>query len=202
MPYKLQTTFTQSLPYYQHTFSIFVWDTLFQLIVICKMASLECILQEAETVEVGGAKLGLWGGWGLDSSSCLAEPFKFEVLTSLKSAHITQDWLWHFSSTIPLTRFLCCPRRHYPWLHLQKSAPSIFSPSSSLQFQLSILWLPSFWPPEGCTPKTLFCKWWQVATQHAWRALMLQQRVLHDQHATPHKKVEKCADNEEDFLKK
>jgi hypothetical protein len=64
------------------------------------------------------------------------------------------------------------------------------------QFQYNILWLPCLWPPEGCTPKTLFCGWQQAATQHAWTAPTLQQRVLHDQCTTPHAKVEKCADNE------
>ena len=46
----------------------------------------------------------------LDSSSCLAEPFEFVVLTLLTTAHIVVNWLWLLSSRIPPTRFLYCPR--------------------------------------------------------------------------------------------
>ena len=49
-------------------------------------------------------------GGGLDSSSCLVQPFEFFVLTSLKSAYMAVNWLWHLSSTIPLTRFMYFPR--------------------------------------------------------------------------------------------
>jgi hypothetical protein len=47
---------------------------------------------------------------GLDSSSCLVEPFESVVLTSLMSAHNALNWLWHLSPIIPLTRFRRCPR--------------------------------------------------------------------------------------------
>jgi hypothetical protein len=46
-----------------------------------------------------------------DSSSCLAELFKFVVLTSLMSAHTALNRLWHLSPRIPLTRFLQCPKK-------------------------------------------------------------------------------------------
>jgi hypothetical protein len=36
-----------------------------QLVVFCKIASLECIIQEAKLVEMVGAKSGLQRGWGL-----------------------------------------------------------------------------------------------------------------------------------------
>jgi hypothetical protein len=50
-------------------------------------------------------------GGRLDSSSCLAEPFEFVVLTSLMSSHTALNLLWHLFPRIPLTRFLYCPRR-------------------------------------------------------------------------------------------
>jgi hypothetical protein len=57
---------------------------------------------------------GLYGGRGHDSSSCLAEPFRFIVLTYLISALIAVNWLGHFFSRIPVTRILHCPRRYKP----------------------------------------------------------------------------------------
>ena len=52
------------------------------------------------------------GRW-LDSSSCLAERFKFIAFTSLMSVHIALNWLWYITARIPLTRFLSSPRRCY-----------------------------------------------------------------------------------------
>jgi len=47
---------------------------------------------------------------------CLAAPCKFVVLTCLMPAHITLNLLQHLSPRIPVTRFLHCPTRHWPWL--------------------------------------------------------------------------------------
>ena len=41
---------------------------------------------------------------GLDSSSCLTERLEFVVSTSLRSAHISLNLLWHLSTRIPLRR--------------------------------------------------------------------------------------------------
>ena len=46
-----------------------------------------------------------------DSSSCLAEPFEFVVLTSLMCAHIALKWLWQLCPRIPPKRFLHCPQK-------------------------------------------------------------------------------------------
>jgi hypothetical protein len=51
---------------------------------------------------------------GHDSSSYLAEPFEFVVLTSLRSAHVALDSLWNISSRIPRTWFLHCPSGRWP----------------------------------------------------------------------------------------
>ena len=58
-----------------------------------------------------------------------------------------------------------------------------YSPSSSLQYQFSIFQLSSFWPVKNAFQWT--------KTQHVWRALMLQQRVLCNQHTASHTKVKK-----------
>jgi hypothetical protein len=50
-------------------------------------------------------------GGGLYSTSCLAETFDIVVLTTLMSAHIALDSLWHLPSRIQLIRFLHCPTR-------------------------------------------------------------------------------------------
>jgi hypothetical protein len=52
---------------------------VFQLVVIRKTASSEYILKGAKNMEVGG--------WGVDSSSCLAETLEIIGLTALVSAH-------------------------------------------------------------------------------------------------------------------
>jgi hypothetical protein len=44
-----------------------------------------------------GVVMGMGTGGGLDSSSCLAEPFRFVVLTSLMSANIALNLLWPLS---------------------------------------------------------------------------------------------------------
>lgn len=67
------------------------------------------------------------------------------------------------------------------------------SPSSSLQSWFCTLWLPSSWPLERCTLKTLFCKWWRDEAQYVCEELlMLRQRVqvFHGQHAVSYAKVE------------
>jgi len=89
------------------------------------MASLECILQGAKKMAVGGwlnqycredegkpsavllqlpALCTVWcavwhcpAGTVLDSYYCLPRPFEFIVLTSLISAHFALNWLWHLS---------------------------------------------------------------------------------------------------------
>ena len=103
---------------------------------------------------------------GLDSSSCLAEPFEFVVLMS---AHIALNRLWHLSSRSPLTRFLHCPKRLLPW-QPAKSATFISSPSSSLESKFSTVRLPTFWPREGRTWRTS-----SYGRRRAWRAPMLLQ---------------------------
>ena len=63
-------------------------------------------------------------------------------------------------------------------------------PPFFLQSRFSNLRLPSFWDPEGCSPRTPFCGRRRAETQRAWRVLTLQQRVLRDRHTAPHAKAE------------
>lgn len=97
MPYKFQTTFTVSPSLSTHFFHLSMRHCVSAHRHL-QNGVLGVHSSRSQTVEVEGAKLGLWRGWGLDSSSCLAEPFKFVVSASLTSAHITQDWFQHFSS--------------------------------------------------------------------------------------------------------
>jgi hypothetical protein len=75
--YKVEIIFPQSLIHYEHTFSTFALDAVcgrvklfaetselfthavFQLVVVRKTASSECILQGAKKMKDGGSKSGL-----------------------------------------------------------------------------------------------------------------------------------------------
>jgi hypothetical protein len=46
-----------------------------------------------------------------------------------------------------------------------------YFPLSSPQSWFTYFLLPSICPPEGCTPRMLFCGWWWPATQHVWKTL-------------------------------
>jgi hypothetical protein len=75
-------------------------------------ASSECILQGTKRRwKSDGVKSGRYDGWGFYSTFCLAENFRFVVLTSLKSALIPLNSLSHLSSGIPLTTFRLCSGR-------------------------------------------------------------------------------------------
>ena len=64
------------------------------------------------------------------------------------------------------------------------------SPSSSLQSRFSTLRIPHFWPPEECTPRTLFCGRRRAEIQRTLGAPTLHQRILCDQHAASHARLE------------
>ena len=105
----------------------------------------------------GGCQIGnLRRHWGLDSSSCLAEPFKF-ILTSFNVSTYCSEVLVAPLFKNSTNKFPHCPTRHWPSLDIQQSACSICSPPFSLQFQFRTTQLPPFWLPERCTLRTPFC---------------------------------------------
>ena len=114
--YKVEIMFPQNLIYYQHIFSTLSGDASLRWHKTFSWSAGDnhtrsfsprrrpqngvlgsTSFRSRKDLRSGGAKSGLYGRWGPDSSSCLAEHFEFVAL-NLMSAHIAPNWFWHLLS--------------------------------------------------------------------------------------------------------